>query len=67
MVKVKALVNTKESDIKSFAWKNIISRYGVPHTIKVDTNSQFIGSVFSAFYEQYDIPLLNLTPHYLLS
>lgn len=38
-VEAKALVNIVDSNVKSFAWKNIVSWFGVAHAIIVDNDS----------------------------
>ncbi|XP_059450836.1 uncharacterized protein LOC132181606 [Corylus avellana] len=38
---VKALVNITAKAIKPFLWKNIICRYGIPHTFVTDNSKQF--------------------------
>ncbi|XP_056685828.1 uncharacterized protein [Spinacia oleracea] len=40
-VEAEALKNTKAQDVRSFIWKNIITRFGVPQSIVFDNGPQF--------------------------
>jgi transposase InsO family protein len=40
-VEVEALVNITAKSIEWFIWKNVICRYGIPHTFFTDNRKQF--------------------------
>jgi hypothetical protein len=63
-VEAKALVTIEETDVKSFIWKNVVSRFGAPYAFIVDNGTQFVGGLFTSFCEEHGILLLNSTPHY---
>ena len=50
--------------IKSFIWKNIISRFGIPHTILIDNGIQFSNSEVTNWYKELEIRHLTSTPRY---
>jgi len=49
-IKAKPLTTITAQQVKQFAWKDIICRYGVPHTIITDNGRQFIDKELAKFY-----------------
>ena len=45
-VKTKPLANIRNVDAKRFLWKNIVTRFGVPHTLISDNGLQFDSKAF---------------------
>ena len=45
-VEVEPLVNIKDMDAKRFMWKNIVTRFGIPHTLISDNGLQFESKTF---------------------
>jgi len=43
------------NQIQKFVWKNIICRYGIPHTIITDNGRQFIDRGLAEFYRNLKI------------
>ena len=48
-VEAEALETITEKNIRSFAWRNIICRYGIPRVLVSDNRKQFDKSVFRDF------------------
>ena len=48
-VEVEALATITEARIRSFVWKNIICRFGIPRTIISDNGRQFDNQGFRDF------------------
>ena len=44
-VEAKPLANIRDVDVKRFVWKNIVTRFGVPHTFISDNGLQFDSKV----------------------
>ena len=63
-VKTKPLANIKDVDAKRFVWKNIVSRFGIPHTLILDNDLQFDSKAFRRYC--YDLGITNRysTPAY---
>ena len=49
-VEAEALATITEARIRSFVWKNIICRFGIPMTIISDNGWQFDNQGFRDFY-----------------
>ena len=49
-VEAEVLATIIEDRIRSFVWKNIICRFGIPRTIISDNGWQFDGQGFKDFY-----------------
>ena len=49
------LVNIGESNVKSFLWKNIITRFGIPKAFVSDNGAQFKNQNIQEFCNQYEI------------
>ena len=43
------LANIKDVDVKRFIWKNIITRFGDPHTLISDNGLQFDSKAFRRY------------------
>ena len=54
-VEAKALASITSMKIKEFVYRNIVCRYGVPHTILSDNGKQFDCSQFKAFCDNLQI------------
>ena len=48
-VEVKLLSNIIDMDTKRFVWKNIVTRFGVPHTLVSDNGLQFDNKTFRIY------------------
>ena len=48
-VEAKTLANIRDVDVKRFIWKNIITRFGVPHTLFSDNGLQFDSKAFRKY------------------
>ena len=48
-VKTEPLANIRDVDVKRFIWKNIITRFGVPHTLISDNGLQFDSKTFRKY------------------
>lgn len=53
-----------EAAIKVFVWKNIICRFGIPHTIISDNGLQFTSFIVTNMYKELGIRYLTSTPRY---
>jgi len=63
-IKAEAYVSIKDSMVKTFIWKNIICRHGVPYEIVTDNRPQLISHEFEAFYSDWGIKVSYSTPRY---
>ena len=63
-VETKPLVNIRDVDVKRFVWKNIVTRFGIPHTLISDNGLQFDSKAFRRYC--YDLSITNRysTPAY---
>ena len=48
-VKVEPLANIRDMDAKIFFWKNIVTRFGIPHTLISDNGLQFDNKAFRRY------------------
>ena len=48
-VKVEPLVNIRDLHVKKFVWKNIVTRFGVPHSLISDNGLQFNNKAFRRY------------------
>ena len=48
-VKIESLANIKDVDVKRFIWKNIVTRFGVPHVLISDNGLQFDSKAFRKY------------------
>ena len=63
-VEAEPLVTIEDKDVKRFAWRNIVSRFGIPYAFISDNGAQFVGDLFSSFCAEYKIKFYNSMPHY---
>ena len=59
-VETEALATITEKNIRSFVWRNIICRYGIPRVLVSDNGKQFNNSAFKDFCSE-----LGIKNHYL--
>ena len=60
-VEAKTLATITERNIRSFVWRNIICRYGIPRVLISDNGKQFDNSAFRDFCSE-----LGIKNHYSL-
>ena len=60
-VEAKALVTIIEKNVRSFVWRNIICRYGIPRVLVLDNRKQFDNKSYRDFCSQ-----LGIRNHYSL-
>nr|XP_023910500.1 uncharacterized protein LOC112022154 [Quercus suber] len=63
-VEVEPLSNIRDVDAKSFIWRNIITKIGVPHTLISDNGLQFDNKTLRIYYEKLGIRNTHSTPAY---
>ncbi|KAG7564134.1 Ribonuclease H-like superfamily [Arabidopsis suecica] len=63
-IEAEAYINIHDSVVKTFLWKHIICRYGVPYEIVTDNGPQFISNDFEDFCSAWGIKLSYSTPRY---
>ncbi|XP_050263844.1 uncharacterized protein LOC126708066 [Quercus robur] len=61
-VETEALATITEKNIRSFVWKNIICRYGIPRVLVSDNGKQFDNSAFRDFCSELGIKNHYSTP-----
>ena len=49
-VEVEPLANIRDMDAKRFFWKNIVTRFGISHTLISDNGLQFDSKAFRRYY-----------------
>ena len=54
-VEAEPLANIRDVDAKRFVWKNIITRFGVPHMLVSDNGFQFDSKTFRSYYGELGI------------
>ena len=54
-VEAEALAMITEAKVRSFVWKNIVCRFGIPQTIISDSGRQFENQGFKSFCSSLDI------------
>ena len=59
-MEVEPLATITEKSIRTFVWKNIICRYGIPRVLVSDNGNQFDNGSFRDFYTE-----LGIKNHYL--
>ena len=64
-VEVEALATIIEENIRSFVWRNIICRYGVPRVLISDNGKQFDNDLFRDFCFQLGIKNHYSSPFHL--
>ncbi|XP_075665519.1 uncharacterized protein LOC142635206 [Castanea sativa] len=63
-VEAKPLANIRDADAKKFIWKDIVTRFGVPHTLIFDNGLQFDSKVFRRYCGDLGIRNGYSTPAY---
>ena len=48
-VKAKPLANIRDVNVKRFVWKNIVTRFGIPHVLISDNGFQFDSKMFRKY------------------
>jgi len=54
-IEAKALTKITAQQVQTFVWKNIICRFGIPHTIIIDNDRQFTDKRLMEFYADLGI------------
>ena len=54
-VEAEPLANIKDADAKKFIWKNIVTQFGIPHTLISDNRLQFDSKAFRRYCCDLDI------------
>ncbi|KAG7552339.1 Ribonuclease H-like superfamily [Arabidopsis thaliana x Arabidopsis arenosa] len=63
-IEAEAYISIQDSVVKTFLWKHIICRYGVPYEIVTNNGPQFISNDFEDFCSAWGIKLSYSTPRY---
>ena len=63
-VEIEPLANIKDIDAKRFVWKNIVTRFGILHTLISDNGLQFDSKAFRRYYCDLGITNRYSTPAY---
>ena len=63
-VEAEPLANIRDVDVKMFIWKNIVTRFGVPHTLISDNSLQFDSKAFRQYCSDLGIKNKYSTPTY---
>ena len=63
-VETEPLVNIRDVDVKKFVWKNIITRFGIPHSFISDNGLQFDSKSFRRYCCELGITNRYSTPAY---
>ena len=63
-VEAEPLANIRDMDAKRFVWKNIITRFGVPHVLISNNGLQFDGKMFRRYCGELGITNKYSTPAY---
>ena len=63
-VKVEPLANIRNMDAKKFVWKNIVTQFGVPHSLISDNDLQFDSKSFRRYCCELGITNKYFTPAY---
>ena len=63
-VETEPLTDIKDMDVKRFIWKNIVTRFGVPHTLISNNGLQFDSKTFRKYYSDMWIKNRYSTPAY---
>jgi len=63
-IEAKALTRITTQQVQTFVWKNIICRFGIPHTIITDNGRQFTDKQLMEFYADLGVkPITILVEH----
>ena len=63
-VETEPLANIRDVDAKRFIWKNIVTRFGVPHALLSDNGLQFDSKTFRSYCGELGITNRYSTPAY---
>ena len=63
-VEAEPLANIRDVDVKRFVWKNIVTRFGVPHVLISENGLQFDSKMFRKYYGELGITNRYSTPAY---
>ena len=63
-VEAEPLTNIRDMDAKKFVWKNIVTRFGVPHALISDNGLQFDSKTFRSYCGELGIRNRYSTPVY---
>lgn len=63
-VEAEPLANIRDVDVQKFVWKNIVTRFGVPHTLISDNGLQFDSRAFRNYCSELGITNRYSTPAY---
>ena len=51
-IEVEAVSTITEAKIRNFFWKEVICRFGIPHTLIINNGKQFDNLKFKQFYSE---------------
>nr|XP_023905551.1 uncharacterized protein LOC112017312 [Quercus suber] len=54
-VKAEALANIRDVNVQKFVWKNIVTRFRIPHTLISDNGLQFDSKAFRSYCSEFGI------------
>ena len=63
-VEAELLENIRDVDAKKFVWKNVVTRFGVPHSLILDNGLQFNSKSFRLYCSELGITNRYSTPAY---
>ena len=63
-VEAEPLANIRDVDAKKFVWRNIVTRFGIPHTLISDNGLQFDSKAFRRYCNELGIANRYSTPAY---
>ena len=63
-VETEPLVNIRDVDVKKFVWKNIVTHFGIPHSLILGNGLQFNSKSFRRYYYELGITNRYSTPVY---
>ena len=63
-VEAEPLANIRDVDVKKFIWRNIVTRFGIPHTLVSDNGLQFDSDAFREYCSELGIRNRYSTPAY---
>ena len=63
-VEAEPLANIRDVDAKKFIWKNVVTRFGVPHSLISDNGLQFDSKSFRRYCNELRITNIYSTPAY---
>lgn len=49
-VEAKPLANIRDTDVKKFVWRNLVTRFGVPNVLILDNGLQFDNKALLQYY-----------------